>query len=92
MRNSLPTNGPRLREASIINLDDKTGPGTHWVAYRKNGVEVKYFDSFGNLKPPKELIKYLGVDELKYNHESYQNFDTFICGHLCLKFLSDNLI
>ena len=83
MRNSLSTNGPRLREASIINLDDRTGRGTYWVAYRKNWMEVTYSDSFGNLKPPKELIKYLGVDKLKYNRESYQNFDTFICGHLC---------
>lgn len=92
MRNSLPGVGPKVKEAAVINLDDATGPGTHWVAYRKNGRDVTYFDSFGNLKPPKELIKYLGVEKIKYNHENYQKFDTFVCGHLCLKFLSGNLI
>lgn len=92
MRNRLPKNGPLLNEAAIINLDDEDGPGTHWVAYRKSGNEIIYFDSFGNLKPPKELVSYLKAYKIKYNHQVYQNYDTFNCGHLCLKFLSGNLI
>lgn len=92
MRNALPRNGVRINEAAIVNLDDETGSGTHWVAYRKTGKNVEYFDSFGNLKPPKELMNYFKVDHVKYNYENYQNYDTFICGHLCLKFLSNNLI
>lgn len=91
MRNSLPSTGPKFNEAAILNLDDTTGPGTHWTAYRKNGTNVTYFDSYGSLKPPKELINYLRVDNIKYNPKNYQNFDTFICGHLCLKFLSRSL-
>lgn len=92
MRNSLPRSGPKVKESAIINLDDFTGPGTHWVAYKKNYKDVVYFDSFGNLKPPVELIKYLGVEIIKYNYKNYQKFDTFVCGHLCLKFLSGDLI
>lgn len=92
MRDTLPSNGPKFREAVIVNLDDIRGPGTHWVAYRKTGGYVVYFDSFGNLKPPKDLVNYLGVDNIKYNYKSYQNFNTHICGHLCLKFLSGILI
>ena len=69
MRNALPSDGPRSKEAAVINLDDKSGPETHWVAYRKLGKDDMYFDSFGNLKPPKELIEYLGVDEIKYNYK-----------------------
>ena len=52
MRNLLPRNGPLTNESAIINLDDKYGPGTHWVAYRNRKNSVLYFDSFGNLKPP----------------------------------------
>ena len=37
------------------------GPGTYWVAYRKRGNNVVYFDSFGDLQPPVELLNYLGV-------------------------------
>lgn len=91
MRNALPKSGPRYRESGIVNLDDKSGPGTHWVAYRKRGKDVVYFDSFGDLQPPLDLMLYLGVREVKYNHERYQDFDTYICGHLCLKFLSGQL-
>lgn len=91
MRNLLPRNGPLTNESAIINLDDKDGPGTHWVAYRKRKNKVLYFDSFGNLKPPLELIEYFKPAKINYNYQRYQQFDTFICGHLCLKFLSNQL-
>lgn len=91
MRNELPTNGPQKYEAAILNLDSKNGPGTHWVAYRKNNNKVIYFDSFGNLQPPHELVKYFDVGSnnviILYNHERYQNFNTYNCGHLCIQFL-----
>ena len=92
MRDSLPKNGPKLNENAIVNLDDFTGQGTHWVAYTKKGNRVSYFDSFGNLRPPLDLMKYLNVDAVQYNHTNYQDYDTFNCGHLCLKFLSGQLI
>ena len=87
MRNALPRTGPRYSESAIVNLDDVDGRGTHWVAYRKQGDDVVYFDSFGDLRPPLDLILYLGVDEVRYNHQRYQDFNTYVCGHLCLKFL-----
>lgn len=91
MRNGLPRNGCYYRESGIVNLDDKSGPGTHWVAYRKNGKNVTYFDSFGDLQPPEELMNYLNVNKIKYNNQRYQTFNSFICGHLCLKFLCNQL-
>ena len=91
MRNALPIKGPRINESCIIYLDDVMGRGTHWIAYRKIGNDVHYFDSFGNLKPPRDLFHYLGVDNIKYNYEKYQDFDSFNRGRLCLKFLSENL-
>lgn len=91
MRNDLPKNGPYFQESAVINLDDKNNMGTHWVAYKKHGDNVIYFDSFGNLRPPLDLILYLGVDGIKYNQEKYQDYNTYNCGHLCLQFLSNNL-
>lgn len=92
MRNELPISGPYQYESGIINLDNKEGSGTHWVAYKKFKNETMYFDSFGNLAPPTDLVIYLGDGSLiKYNHERYQNYDSFICGHLCLKFLCNQL-
>nr|DAC81338.1 TPA_asm: adenain [Megastigmus wasp adintovirus] len=91
MRNALPIGGPLHNECAIINLDDNTGPGTHWVAYRKNGKNVLYFDSFGDLRPPIDLINYFNINQIKYNYKIYQEYNTFICGHLCLKFLNNLL-
>lgn len=89
MRNNLPINGIRRNESGIVNLDDVDGFGTHWVAYAKRGDRVVYFDSFGNLRPPKELVRYFGqnVANIEYNHTSYQNYNQSICGQLCLRFL-----
>ena len=91
MRNALPISGPHNRESVIVNLDDKDGPGSHWVAYRKRGDDVVYFDNFGDLQPPIDLMLYLRVNEVKYNHKRYQYYNTFNCGHLCLKFLCNKL-
>lgn len=91
MRNALPSSGPHYRESAIVNLDDASGPGTNWVAYRKRGNDVVYFDSFGDLQPPLDLLLYLSVDRVKYNPQRYQDFGTYNCGHLCLQFLSGGL-
>ncbi|XP_068991491.1 uncharacterized protein [Neodiprion pinetum] len=84
----MPENGLRKHELAIINLDHEDGPGTHWVAYKKPDNNIDYFDSFGNLQPPSDLIKYLGVGSVEYEHERYRDCDTFECGHLCPKFLT----
>ena len=60
MRDSLPVGKPHINETAVINLDSSTGVGTHWVCYKKRGAKVDYFDSFGDLRPPLELVRYLG--------------------------------
>lgn len=87
MRNELPTNSQK-KECGIINLDSSQNNGTHWVAYAKINSYVEYFDSFGDLKPPKEFVKYIGND-IKYNHENFQKNNPYNCGHLCIKFLNN---
>lgn len=89
MRDDLPSK-VKQNECGIINLDSKCSDGTHWVAYIKKGRNVLYFDSFGNLRPPKEVMQYLG-GTINYNYKSYQNYNTYVCGHLCLKFLCNQL-
>ena len=91
MRDELPKREPKYRESAVINLDNSTGPGTHWVAYKKTGNKVLYFDSFGDLKPPPELMKYFISNIVNYNYKQYQKFNTYNCGHLCLQFLSDGI-
>lgn len=86
MRDELPSK-PRKNECGILNLQRSIdGNGTHWTAWYKRGANSTTFDSYGNLKPPKELISYLG-NNITYNFDAFQNYDTVICGHLCLIFL-----
>lgn len=86
MRDTLP-HKPYANECAVVNLDLNANSGTHWVAYYKNGANVEYFDSFGNLKPPKELIEYFKAYQITYNHNHYQKYSEKNCGHLCLNFL-----
>lgn len=87
MRDTLPA-VVRQRECGILNLDASKNSGTHWVAYKKINNDAEYFDSFGNLKPPKELVRYFGkAVRIFYNNDQYQNYNQVNCGHLCLQFL-----
>jgi len=87
MKDQLP-NKIRKNESMIINLDNSTGQGTHWVCFSKKDNVINYFDSFG-IKPPTELINYFRNCEVFYNVDKNQNFDKVICGHLCLNFLEN---
>ena len=86
MRTSLPRK-PRVNESAIVNLDSSDGPGTHWVAYKKLGNRAEYYDSFGDLRPPIELRRYLDGAHIYYNYENEQRPNTVNCGHLALRFL-----
>ena len=61
---------PNNKECGIVNLDKNGGPGTHWVAWYKNGNNKIYFDSYG-IQPSKEIIKYLGKG-IEYNTDQLQ--------------------
>lgn len=79
-------------ETGIVNLDDSSGDGTHWVCYKKLLNTVYYFDSFGNLPPPQELQLYFKhVKDVLYNFNRWQMENTNVCGHLCLDFLATSV-
>lgn len=79
-------------ETDIVNLDNSNGPGTHWVCYKKHNNIVYYFGSFGNLPPPLEMMNYFkNVKKILYNVARVQNWNTNVCGHLCLEFLATSI-
>ena len=87
MKDELPPKANKV-ECGIINLENSDKEGSHWAAYYKNGDKKYYFNSYGNAPPPKELVKYLGPENLVYNSERFQNYDDPpICGHLGLTML-----
>lgn len=88
MRDNLPFK-PFENESAVVNLGSSSTEGSHWCCYKKLGNLVLYFDSFGNLPPPLELVNYFGPKvEIKYNYYRKQGFGSVVCGKLCLQFLS----
>lgn len=91
MRDTLPRSPPYEKESGIINLDSSKSIGSHWVAYFKDGYNVFYFDSFGDLPPFQEFLNYINRTtkggekyDIYYNYTRHQNFGSTICGKLCL--------
>ena len=76
-------------ETGIVNLDDSTGQGTHWVVYRNIDNNIfEYFDPF-ELKNPYEVQLYLqkSGDKLVYSTDQIQERDSVLCGYWCLYYL-----
>lgn len=86
-RDRLPPRAKQI-ESAVINLDTVHSTGTHWVAYKKIGNFVTYYDGYGDLPPPLELQSYFSGCEIEYNYTRDQKYNTTNCGHLCLKFLT----
>ena len=78
---------PNNKECGIVNFDKSGGPGTHWVAWYKNGKTKIYFDSY-SVQPALEVIKYLGKP-IHYNTDQLQPAGKVFCGHLCLYVLKE---
>ena len=58
--------------AYIINLDENSDIGTHWVALYVHNDDVAYFDSFGVEHIPKK-IKNIYRSFFIYNNKYFQN-------------------
>ena len=61
--------------AYVINLDEYSDIGTHWVALWVNNNNVTYFDSFGVEHIPKEIIKFIENRNIKTNIFRIQAYD-----------------
>ena len=88
-------------ECFILNTDESSSSGTHWVAVNiagacdaygpgssdasGDGGTTYYFDSFG-LEPTEEIKRYCKEPRF-YNSFEFQKPNEVICGHLCLYFL-----
>ena len=90
MRDTLPDK-PREKECGVLNLNKSSKPGSHWVAFYKDGDRRIYFDSFGQVTPF-ELQRYLKTPEefkenkpvIQRNTDIVQKEDKTNCGHLCV--------
>ena len=61
-------NLPKIKDgAYVINLDEYSDIGTHWVTLYINNNDVTYFDSFGVEHIPKEIKTFINSKNIKTN-------------------------
>ena len=73
--------------AYVINLDEYSDIGTHWIALYLNNKTVTYFDSFGIEHIPKEVKKCIGNRNIISNIYRIQNYDSIMYGYFCIGFI-----
>ena len=79
----------------VINLNEYSDIGTHWVALyvgeasRKDvqNNNVTYFDSFGVEHISKEIKTFINNKNIKINIFRIQSYDSIMCGYFCIGFI-----
>ena len=88
-RDNLPN---KIRNgAYVINLDEYSDIGIHWVALYVKNNDVTYFDSFGVEHIPKEIMKFINSPSQNKNIMTnifrIQTYDSIMCRHFCIGFI-----
>ena len=75
--------------AYVINFDEYSNTGTHWVALYADNNDVTYFDSFGVEQIPKKTKKFINCSlSIKANILRIQAYDSIMCGYFCIRFIN----
>lgn len=79
------------RSAIVVNLDESSEPGSHWVAfYKENNKRVEFFDSYGNSPEfyGDRFDNFISqFSEVNWNSTSFQSPTSNVCGAYCIYFL-----
>ena len=62
--------------AYVINLDEHSDIGTHWIAFYVKDNDITYFDSFGVEYIPKEIKAFIKNKNIKVNIFRIQAYDS----------------
>ena len=73
--------------AYVINLDEYSDIGTHWVALYINNKTATYFNSFGVEHIPKEIKTFIENKNIMANIFRIQAYDSKMCGYFCIRFI-----
>ena len=75
-------NLPKIKDRGyVINLDEYSDIGAHWIALYILNNDVNYFDSFGIEHIPKETKTFIGDKNIKTNIFRIQAYDLIIYGY-----------
>ena len=73
--------------AYVVNLDEYSDIGTHWIALYVKNKTVIYFDSFGIEHISKEVKKFVNNRNIIVSIFRIQAYDSVMCGYFCIGFI-----
>ena len=73
--------------AYVINLDEYSDIGTHWISLYEQNNDANYFDIFGVEHILKEIKKFIKNRSIKTNMLRIQAYDSIMCGYFCIRFI-----
>ena len=71
----------------VINLDEYSDVGTHWIVLCILDNGTIYFDSFGIERIPKEIRHFIRNKNIETNIFRIQANNSIICGYFCIGFI-----
>ena len=74
--------------AYVINLDECSDTGTHWIALYVLNNNVTYFDSFGVEHIPNKIKIFIKNKNINTNIFRIQAYDSIMCGYFCIGFIN----
>ena len=89
-------NLPKIKDgAYVINLDEYSDIGPHWIALYINNNNVAYFDSFGVEHIPKEIKEFIDRPSSSASHNKkiktnifrIEGYNSIMCGYFCIGFI-----
>ena len=78
-------------EAYVINIDEYSDIGTHWIAFYSLNNDVIYFDSFEVKHISKEVKTFIGNKNIETKIFRIQVYDSVICTYFCFGFIDFKL-
>ena len=85
-RNNLPH---KIKDgAYVINLDEFSDIGIHWITLYTNNKTLTYFDSFGVEHIPKEIKRFINNKNIIADIFRIQGYDSVMCRYFCIGFIN----
>ena len=74
--------------AYMINLDEYSDIGTHWVVLYVLNNDVTYFNTFVVEHTPKEIKTFISNKDIKTNISRIQAYDSIMCEYFSIGFIN----
>ena len=89
-KNKLPPFPSQFPKSLIVNTDEASKPGEHWVALVLTNKKCFYFDSFGLPIVDFQISRFLkGYEKVSYSNTCIQDVKSNKCGEFCIAFLQN---